>query len=240
MLPLQVGASSRREEAAARHTGTSNTPATTVLVASARSWTDRVLLPALRNHKGIAQIGPVLACTALVSAAIESLRPDLLLLDVALLEASAPPIPRLCTQIQPTKLVLLMDAIDTAWAREIMANAVHGVVFAGSSGQRSSSALRKIGEGELWLPRWLLSMALKHCRAHHFTDREERPPPAAIPLTEREREIATLAARGLSNKEIAAIAAISIDTVKRHLKHVFTKLRIHHRTQITGRLREPR
>ena len=43
-------------------------------------------------------------------------------------------------------------------------------------------------------------------------------------LTEREREIAELAARGLGNREIATQLFLSIRTVNNHLNHVYTKL----------------
>jgi len=48
----------------------------------------------------------------------------------------------------------------------------------------------------------------------------------AAPLTRREREIAVLAARGLTNKEIAESLVISVRTVDNHLSNAYTKLGI--------------
>ncbi|MBI4927474.1 MAG: response regulator [Anaerolineae bacterium] len=48
-------------------------------------------------------------------------------------------------------------------------------------------------------------------------------------LTEREREVLDLLARGLTNKEIGEVLVITTNTVKRHLKSIFTKLDIHTR-----------
>ena len=48
-------------------------------------------------------------------------------------------------------------------------------------------------------------------------------------LTEREREVYDLLARGLSNKEIADTLVITNNTVKRHLKAIFEKLDVHTR-----------
>jgi DNA-binding NarL/FixJ family response regulator len=51
-------------------------------------------------------------------------------------------------------------------------------------------------------------------------------------LTEREREIAELAARGRSNREIAGQLFVSIRTVNNHLNHVYTKLGFSDRQQL--------
>ena len=49
-------------------------------------------------------------------------------------------------------------------------------------------------------------------------------------LTDREREVLELLARGMTNKEIAEDLVISTNTVKRHLKAIFEKLEIHTRS----------
>ncbi len=51
-----------------------------------------------------------------------------------------------------------------------------------------------------------------------------------IPLTERELEVLRLVAEGKSNKEIAGALAISDQTVKNHISHVFSKLGVGDRT----------
>jgi DNA-binding CsgD family transcriptional regulator len=52
-----------------------------------------------------------------------------------------------------------------------------------------------------------------------------------IALTPREREVLKLVARGFSNKEIADILSISPDTVKTHVRNIFSKLNVTDRTQ---------
>jgi RNA polymerase sigma factor (sigma-70 family) len=49
-------------------------------------------------------------------------------------------------------------------------------------------------------------------------------------LTEREREIFDLLAKGMTNKQIADALVITTNTVKRHLKAIFTKLEVHTRS----------
>ena len=54
-------------------------------------------------------------------------------------------------------------------------------------------------------------------------------------LTASERRVATLAAQGLTNKEIAQALFITIKTVKAHLGHIFGKLDIATRGATRGR-----
>jgi RNA polymerase sigma factor (sigma-70 family) len=54
-------------------------------------------------------------------------------------------------------------------------------------------------------------------------------------LTEREREVFDLLAKGLTNKEIAETLVITTNTVKRHLKAIFEKLEVHTRAAATAK-----
>nr|WP_236630094.1 helix-turn-helix transcriptional regulator [Thermus thermamylovorans] len=51
-------------------------------------------------------------------------------------------------------------------------------------------------------------------------------------LTQREKEVAALAALGLSNEEIAKELGISVKTVKAHLSIIFQKLGVKKRSQL--------
>jgi LuxR family maltose regulon positive regulatory protein len=51
------------------------------------------------------------------------------------------------------------------------------------------------------------------------------------PLSERELEVLRLLTRGASNQEIAQELAIVVDTVKRHVSQVFSKLGVKNRVQ---------
>uniref|UniRef100_UPI0014876444 helix-turn-helix domain-containing protein n=1 Tax=Streptomyces sp. I05A-00742 TaxID=2732853 RepID=UPI0014876444 len=66
--------------------------------------------------------------------------------------------------------------------------------------------------------------------------------PAARPaagddvLTGAEHRVASLAARGLSNREVAAELSIAVSTVEQHLTRIYRKYRIKHRRQLRDRM----
>ena len=61
--------------------------------------------------------------------------------------------------------------------------------------------------------------------------------PLVEPLSERELEVLHLVARGDSNQEIAEVLVIVLDTVKRHVTHIFEKLGVNNRVQAVARAR---
>lgn len=63
-----------------------------------------------------------------------------------------------------------------------------------------------------------------------------RPAADTNGLTAREREIATLAAAGLANKEVAARLFVSVHTIEATLSRVYAKLGIRSRSELAGRL----
>ncbi len=60
--------------------------------------------------------------------------------------------------------------------------------------------------------------------------------PSSDGLTETETQVATLAAQGRSNKQIAAALFMGVSTVEAHLSHVYRKLGIRSRTELGPRL----
>jgi DNA-binding CsgD family transcriptional regulator len=71
---------------------------------------------------------------------------------------------------------------------------------------------------------------------------EERPPPTFVPnpeqpatesLTPREREVALLVGRGLTNRQIAQELVLSEHTVITHVRNILKKLNLRSRTQLT-------
>jgi DNA-binding NarL/FixJ family response regulator len=66
--------------------------------------------------------------------------------------------------------------------------------------------------------------------------REPVPPSAFAALTPREKQIAYLAAQGLTNRQISAETGLSVNTISNHLKRVYAKLGVQSRTELAWRL----
>ena len=93
-----------------------------------------------------------------------------------------------------------------------------------------------------------LLLTAASARAHRFFEACEgaRTPalssPVAVPLTPREREVATLAGGGFTSVEIARRLVLSVRTVETHLQRAYAKLGVGSRAELAsvlGLLHEP-
>jgi len=111
-----------------------------------------------------------------------------------------------------------------------------GILDAGAAGYLTKSvfgdevvqAVRGVVTGEMVLSPSVGQQLLKQA-ARYPT--KEVPLPAGEKLSTRELQIIKLAARGMSNKSIAANLGLSLRTVKGHLANIFSKLNVGSRTE---------
>ena len=92
------------------------------------------------------------------------------------------------------------------------------------------AAIRTVAGGEA-----LLAPSVTLRLIAHFTGSLRAPakaPPGLDELTEREREVLSLVARGLSNAELAQTLHITLPTAKTHVSRILTKLGARDRTQL--------
>ena len=101
---------------------------------------------------------------------------------------------------------------------------------------------RSVGHdgGAAWDAAWAegeqLSLAETIAYARRRRGRRDRPSAGWGSLTPAELDVATLAASGLSNPQIAARLFVSRATVKMHLSSVYLKLRVANRTELAARM----
>lgn len=93
-----------------------------------------------------------------------------------------------------------------------------GLVLKGDDPQKLFAAIRTVAEGELAFSNEVAESVLNAMA----TDTPAGPSSMGR-LSERERQISYLVARGMKNRDIAADLQISENTVKRHLQSIFLK-----------------
>jgi two-component system, NarL family, response regulator LiaR len=111
------------------------------------------------------------------------------------------------------KVVLYTWDAPPAFRDDIVRHAIDGVILKAVTGEALVESLERIHAGE--------SVGLDEL--------SESPSTAA--LSEREQEVLALMALGLSNRQIAHELYLSVDTIKTHVRSVFTKLGVSNRTQ---------
>jgi LuxR family transcriptional regulator of csgAB operon len=79
-------------------------------------------------------------------------------------------------------------------------------------------------EGRLWLQREALPDHKVRCQSLGLSS------PAGIEaLTERERQVLSVIAKGATNEEISAYLNIGLHTVKKHIYHIYQKIKVQNR-----------
>ena len=122
----------------------------------------------------------------------------------------------------PRVLIITTFGADE-YVLDALAAGASGFVVKTSSAEAIVTAVRTVAAGEhLVFPAAIRDLARRHVR----------PAPSAGPeLTEREHEVLTLIAQGLSNAEVAAQLFLGIETVRTHVSRLQAKLGARDRTQ---------
>lgn len=155
-------------------------------------------------------------------------RPDVVLMDIRMpvmdgLAATA----ELLKQPNPPRVVMLTTFdLDEAAARAIQQGA-SGFLLKDADPEFLLAAIRTVDSGSSVIA----ASATRELFAH-FTSETKPVPAAYADLTDREREIFALAARGLSNSEIASREFLSEATVKTHISRILSKLVLRDRVQL--------
>ncbi|MGZ3171728.1 MAG: response regulator [Croceibacterium sp.] len=122
-------------------------------------------------------------------------------------------------------VVLLTAALEDHALLGAVRAGVNGIVLKDGAEDALLDALEKVAQGEKAIPQVLLQRALDLSLSGGKSD------PLA-PLAPRERQIAAQVGRGLRNREIADILAMSEGTVKVYLHTIYQKLGIKNRTEL--------
>jgi DNA-binding NarL/FixJ family response regulator len=128
------------------------------------------------------------------------------------------------------RVILIVDQPD----REAIVNAfrlgVRGVVSRNTSVELLRKAIHIVHSGDVWASQLELGYVLEALAAPKILSIQNARGEAL--LTKRERELVSLVAQGLTNREISTKLAISEHTVKNYLFHVFDKIGVSSRVEL--------
>jgi DNA-binding NarL/FixJ family response regulator len=188
----------------------------------------------LESMPDIVVVGEATNGTEAVEQATE-LRPDLVLMDLQMPEGGGLEATRRITAVDPQIFILvvtLFEDDDSVFAA--LRSGARGYILKDADEEEMMRAIRAIGKGEAIFSPTIAARLMDYFASTHTVASQEIFPE----LTEREREILQLIARGESNASIAEQLSISLKTVRNHVSNIYNKLQVADRAQAAIRARE--
>jgi DNA-binding NarL/FixJ family response regulator len=203
---------------------------TRVLVVDDQALVRVGLCKILETEPGVTVVGEAIDGQDAVRQA-RAVRPDVVLMDIRMpvldgIEATR----RIIDERSATRVLILTTFGLDEYVFEALRAGASGFILKDAPPEEIVAAVRIVGSGEA-----LLAPAVTRALIDEFA----RQPPARVPvlppelddLTQREREVLELLARGLSNAEVCARLVVSEATTKTHVARILAKLGLRDRVQ---------
>ena len=123
----------------------------------------------------------------------------------------------------PNAIILIFNAIPEVYhAATLLGSGIKGYENSYLNKENLLKMLTTVEEGNNWL-----FADLTYFIINKYIQNKNKDEPDFVPLlTEKEKNIASMIAEGLSNKEIAQREKIALSTVKGHIHHIFEKANV--------------
>jgi DNA-binding NarL/FixJ family response regulator len=200
-----------------------------LLVGDVRLYRE-LLASALLDEDGVEVVGSASCDVAAIEAGMHA--PDVVLVDVA--SVSIPDgMHALAAALPDAKLVGVGVPDDEDSVVALLEAGAAGYLTVEQPLGELLSAVEAVTQGELHCPPRMSAALARRMASLSANGKRETGGDA---LTPRQREIATLMAHGLSNKQIARRLQIEHATVKNHVHSILVKLGVSRRDQVGSRL----
>lgn len=164
-----------------------------------------------------------------------SLQPDLVLMDLQMPDGGGLHATQMITTTSPhikVLVVTLFEDDDSVFAA--LRAGARGYILKDAKEDEMLRAIRAVASGEA-----IFSPAIAVRLMDYFATQQASIPKEVFPeLTEREREILNLIARGETNSAIAEHLTISLKTVRNHVANIYSKLQVADRAQAAIRAKD--
>lgn len=163
----------------------------------------------------------------------QSLRPEVILMDIAMPELNGLEATRQILTANPAAKVIILSAhSDDEYVERTTSAGVCGFLEKQTSAEILTKAITEVAKGnKFFSPSITKRLPQEKSKVRGRDGFVKR---AGIrPLTSRESEVLQLVAEGSANKQVAAALGISIKTVEKHRQHLMDKLNIHDTAGLT-------
>ena len=160
---------------------------------------------------------------------VTELHPDVALIDIAMPKLNGIEATRRIKAIYPSVAVLILTAYDNdQYVFALLEAGAAGYLLKDVRARDLVEAIRAVNAGES-----VLHPVIARKVVNRFARRPGEPAKeiALESLTEREMQVLRLAAKGMSNKEIAKELVLSVRTVQGHLHNIFGKMGVGSRAE---------
>jgi DNA-binding NarL/FixJ family response regulator len=159
--------------------------------------------------------------------AVDSLRPDIVLMDIRMPDMDGIAATREILKKHPhTQVVVLTTFEEDELISDCLSAGAVGYLLKDITSADLVKAIELIRKGESILPSSFMKKWIQKMGCAPKTSGEPR-----VDLTDRELEVLRYLVEGLNNKELAQRLFVSETTVKNHLSNIFAKLEVRDRTQ---------
>lgn len=156
--------------------------------------------------------------------AVRRVQPDIVLMDLKMPGMAASDAIRVIRASSPAvKVIALTSYAEDGQVREIMAAGAAGYILKDVTKADFVTALRTVAGGQTWLHPLAQRSLVEQLR-------NRQADPLAL-LTQRERSVLDLIARGMSNRQIGDELHLTEGTVKGYVSTILAKLKLEDRTQ---------
>jgi two-component system, NarL family, nitrate/nitrite response regulator NarL len=161
---------------------------------------------------------------------VRDLRPDMLLLDVAMPGTDGLDALQEIGRDQTTRTLLLTGAIEESALVAALRLGARGIVMKHAATALLIKAIRGVMAGQYWVGKDRIAGIVEALRP--LLEKERSSGRDQFGLTERELEVTAAIVAAYTNRDIAAKLRISEETVKHHLTNIFEKLGVSNRLEL--------